>query len=225
VSAFPLWQFPRTPGGRLLSRSRLSHSHLGNSHLGPFPLRQFTRTPVGLPPPVPSPRTSALGLGCAQDCASASVPPRDSTRRPTAASRVPAVGTFSIGPESLLPASAPGLDSSHICARTGWAHPRPLHLRRGWAGLTPVPSSCARTDWAHPRPLHLRRGWTRPIPTSHLRRDHHICARTHSAAPGPRASGIPPSVLVGFLPACKWDSSQRVSGIPPSVLVGFLLAC
>ena len=112
----------------------------------------------------------------------------------------PLCGTCLMGPESLLRASAPGRDSSS--ARI-----------------------CARTDWAHPRPLHLRRGWTRPIPTSHLRRDHHICARTHSAAPGPRASGIPPSVLVGFLPACKWDSSQRASGIPPSVLVGFLLVC
>ena len=80
-----------------------------------------------------------------------------------------------------------------------------------WNRAPPVPNR----SWRRRR-MSLQR---RQIATAHccagtglllsarLRRDYHICARTDSAAPGPRASGIPPSVLVGFLLACKWDSS------------------
>jgi hypothetical protein len=84
---------------------------------------------------------------------SASVPPKDSPRRPTAASRVPACGTFSMGPESLLPASAPGPDSFSICA----------HLRQDGLGSPPSPPTAPRRKC---HVAHLRRGWTRPVPTS-----------------------------------------------------------
>jgi hypothetical protein len=83
-----------------------------------------------------------------------------------------------------------GLTPAHICAQTGWAHPRP-HLRRDWLGSPPSTSApklagltpahiCAGTGRAHPRP-HLRPNWLGSPPPASAPGLRQICSGRQSS--------------------------------------------